>query len=376
VTRVSTSPAGAHADAFVAAHRTRSRALAARVAALVEQPDRCVAELESAYRELADPSYVQFLHATAPGLESAFGVRAPLCAPLHSAVRRACRGRPDVALWLAERLEREPYLEDLQLACVLLRLSLEEDPERSWQLVRRLARTAGNWIAVDTLAGVAALGILLEPYRWAELELLVYSPSPWERRLVAATIAVLPFEVMPTDRPRLADGPALELLGALIGDAEETVQNALGWALRSWYRVDPAGVAHFVDEHAVRAAAEQDAHRARVLRRALPALDTARAADVHAQIARLRQRRGAPSTSAAARAAAAFADLLAISPAARRGPAIEDAANAAGRDAAPAAPRPTAAPRSTAAPRPPAAPRPTAAQPAPTTARPERSLAQ
>ncbi len=358
MTRVSSSPARAHADAFVAAHRARSRALAARVAALVEQPDRCVAELESGYRELADPTYLQFLHATTPGLGPAFGVRAPLSAPLHSAVRRACRGRPDVALWLAERVEREPYLEDLQLACVLLRLSLEEDPERSWQLVRRLARTAGNWIAVDALAGVAALGILLEPYRWAELEQLVYSPSPWERRLVAATIALLPFEVVPADRHRLADGPALELLGALIGDAEETVQRALGWALRSWYRVDPSGVARFVDEHAARAAAERDAQRARVLRHALPALDTARAADVRARIATLRRRPGATSTSAAARAAAAFADLLSISPAPQRGPAIGNATNAAGRDA------------------PPAASRSTAPQPAPTIDEPERSLAE
>ena len=32
-----------------------------------------------------------------------------------------------------------------------------------------------------------------EPYRWAELEQLVYSPSRWERRLVGSTVATIPF---------------------------------------------------------------------------------------------------------------------------------------------------------------------------------------
>ena len=41
------------------------------------------------------------------------------------------------------------------------------------------------------LAHAVARGILAEPYRWAELEQLVYSPSRWERRLVGSTIATL-----------------------------------------------------------------------------------------------------------------------------------------------------------------------------------------
>ena len=39
----------------------------------------------------------------------------------------------------------------------------------------------------------SARGSCNEPYRWAELEQLVYSPSRWERRLVGSTIATMPF---------------------------------------------------------------------------------------------------------------------------------------------------------------------------------------
>ena len=66
------------------------------------------------------------------------------------------------------------------------------ETERTWQLLRRAAREAGDWITVDSLAHPYGKGIVAEPYRWAELELLVYSPSRWERRLVGSTIATMP----------------------------------------------------------------------------------------------------------------------------------------------------------------------------------------
>ncbi len=305
------SPVTARADAFVAARLPDARALAARLASLVEQPDVFVTELEAGLESLADPAYLAELRRMTPGMSAAFGVRTPLTRPIHAAVRRACRGRPDVALWIAERVEREPSFEVRAIACTLLRVSLEADPERSWQLVRRMARAADSWVAVDILAGVAALGILLEPFRWAELEQLVYSPSPWERRLVGSTIATLPFEVVPADRERLAPRPALDLLGQLIGDADENVQKALAWALRSWARVDPAGVGRFLDREAGRSAGDADGSRAWVVRDALPAVDAAEAARLRKIVAGIRRAPGAPSTSAASRAAAGFAGLIA-----------------------------------------------------------------
>jgi len=304
--------AAAGANAFVAVHLAEARPLADRLVPLLDRPDAFVAELEAGLRNLADPASLDELRRVVPGGPVALGVRAPLTRPIHGAIRRACRGRPDSALWVAERAEREPYLEVRAVACTLLRISFDDDPERSWQLVRRMARNADNWIAVDTLAGVAALGILLESFRWAELEQLVYARSPWERRLVGSTVATLPFEVVPEDRPRLAGGPALSLLDQLIGDADENVQKALAWALRSWVHVDPTGVGRFLDEQAARAAVDSDGHRARVVRDALPAVDPGRAGRLRAVLAGVRRAPNAPGTSKASRAAIAFGDLLAV----------------------------------------------------------------
>ncbi len=324
-----TSLVSERAMADVAARLPAARALAGRVAALVDRPEEFVAELDRGYQALADAGYLSTLRQMTPGLHVAYGIRTPLAAPIHARVRSACRRRPDVALWLADRVERDPHLEVRNLACTLLRLSLEHDPERSWQLIRRMARHADNWIAVDTLAGVAALGILLEPYRWAELEQLVFSPSPWERRLVGSTVASLPFEVVPADRHRLADGPALELIGQLLGDADTNVQKALSWALRSWARVDWEAVAQFLDHEATRASTTRDGHRAWVIRDAVGGVDPATAQAVRARLAGIRRIPHHASTSVAARTAAAFSDLMIASPAAPVAPAGADARTAA-----------------------------------------------
>ena len=78
------------------------------------------------------------------------------------------------------------------MAIRVLAWILPDDPERAWQVLRRIGREADDWITVDTLAAATAAGILREPYRWAELEQLVFSPIRWERRLVGSTIATLP----------------------------------------------------------------------------------------------------------------------------------------------------------------------------------------
>jgi hypothetical protein len=48
-----------------------------------------------------------------------------------------------------------------------------------------------DWIEVDALAQAWAVGILAEPFRWAELEQLVYSSDAMERRLVGSTLATM-----------------------------------------------------------------------------------------------------------------------------------------------------------------------------------------
>ena len=304
------SPVTRRADAFVAARVAHARSLASRMAPLVDRPDVFALELEAGFRSLADPDYLEGLRAVTPGLRDALGVRAPLVRPVHASVRRACRGRPGEALALADRLVREPYLEVRLLAGTLLRGTMEAEPEPTWRVIRRLGREADNWIAVDTLAGVVALGILVEPFRWAELEQLAYSPSPWERRLVGSTIATLPFEVVPADRRRLSDPRALGAIGQLIGDADENVQKALSWALRSWWQVEPAAVEAFLEAETGQAADRRDGYRAWVLRDALAPLPDGRAAELRRRLAGIRRVPGGASTSAASAAASAFADFI------------------------------------------------------------------
>jgi 3-methyladenine DNA glycosylase AlkD len=209
-------------------------------------------------------------------------------------------------LFVADRLLREPELESRWFAFGLLERLVETEPERTWQLVRRAARQAGDWITVDSLAHVAGKGILAEPYRWAELEQLVYSPSRWERRLIGSTIATTPFvDRRNGRRPEIAEH-GLALIAQLIGDAEPDVQKALAWALRSLVLVDPAAVATFCASQAERAAETSDGHRAWVIRDTLPKLDAGRAAIIRARLDGIRRRPGAPSTSEASALAEQF----------------------------------------------------------------------
>jgi 3-methyladenine DNA glycosylase AlkD len=216
---------------------------------------------------------------------------------------------PSALLFIADRLYRITPLEIRWFTFGILEHLVRDEPERTWQLLRRGAREAGDWITVDTLAHPYGKGILLEPYRWAELEQLVFSPNRWERRLVGSTVATVPF----IDR-RLGRQPevvmhGLELVGQLIGDDQPDVQKALSWALRSLVVIDPDAVAAFVTDEAETARATDDGHRAWVVRDTLQKLPATTAADLRARLDGIRRRPGAPSTSRAAATAAQFAGM-------------------------------------------------------------------
>lgn len=215
---------------------------------------------------------------------------------------------PAVAVYLADRLARADAADVRLFALVLLRRSLSADPERSWQLLRRLAARATDLEAVDALAGLFAEGILGEPYRWAELELLVYSDAPWERCLVGLTLARLPSLVTPRSVGVVSGSRGLAMLEALMGDADEAVQASLGRALRAWRAVDRAATADFLRREAALALATGDGARARVIRAALghPDAEPTLAAELRSALAGVRRRRGAPDTSQARAAAAAL----------------------------------------------------------------------
>jgi 3-methyladenine DNA glycosylase AlkD len=288
----------ARAVAFVAAKKPQAERLGAGLAEHTSDPDAFSRALAAGFAQLADPEYREGERRIAPGLGPTYGVRWPLNAAVDRGFRQATNGeRPAGYLELAERLFAERELEPRWFAFGLLDRLLPVDPERAWQLLRRAAREAADWITVDALAHPYGRGIILETYRWAELEQLVYSASEWERRLVGSTVATLPFVDRTRGRERQIAVHGLGLIDDLLGDAEPNVQKALAWALRSLVLVDPDAVLAFVEREATRAAQTDDGHRAWVLRDALAKLPPARAAAIKAELGTIRRRSGAPSTS-------------------------------------------------------------------------------
>ena len=310
MTMIAPSPVTARATALVDARRPVAEDLGAALAASIEDPDVFTAVLVKGLRDLADPEYEAGQRRIAPGIGRLFGVRWPLLAAVSRGFRNATRREPVGSfLYVADRLFREPELETRWFAFGLLERLVVVDAERTWQLLRRAAREAGDWITVDSLAHPVGKGILSEPYRWAELEQLVYSPSRWERRLVGSTIATIPFIDHRLGREPDVAARGLAIIGDLIGDAEPDVQKALSWALRSLTLVDPAAVARFVLAQASIARSSDDGQRAWVIRDTLTKLPTAIANETRSQLEGIRRRPHASSTSRAAETAARFADL-------------------------------------------------------------------
>jgi len=300
------------AQAFVAERLPEARGLGVSLADLIDEPEEFVAVLREGLGRLADDAYANEQERVAPGSGAVFGVRNPLMVAVARQLKAPLnQSSSSSALWLAERLSAEEERELVLFGHEALARALPADPERSWQLMRRLARRAADWISVDELAELFARGILHEPFRWAELEQLVYSTDRWERRLVGSTIARLPFELPKHLRSTLTDTPGLTLIKSLLGDAEADVQKALSWALRGWNEVDQAGVASLLRDEATIARKTDDGHRAWVLRDALtwPGTDALVAQDVRAELDGVRRRQGDPSTSSASAVASAFAGL-------------------------------------------------------------------
>ena len=302
------SEATARAVALVAERKPRAEALGRRLADLVIDPDAFAAALGRGFAELADPEYLDGQRRVAPGIGRLFGVRWPLNAAIDRGFRAATRRTPTSGLLeVAARLFAEPELEPRWFAFGLLDRLLVDDTERAWQLLRRAAREAGDWITVDSLAHPVGHGIILEPYRWAELDSLVFSASRWERRLVGSTVATLPYLDHRQGRTANVVSHGLALVEELIGDDQPDVQKALAWALRSMILIDAASSIAFIQRQAELAAAERDGHRAWVLRDTLAKLPPEAAAEIRVRLDGIRRRSDDPATSRAAATAARFA---------------------------------------------------------------------
>ena len=305
-----TSPVTARAVAFVEAHRLAAEALGTALADLTPDPDAFADALRAGLASLSDPEYLEGQQRIAPGIGAIHGVRWPLIAAIARTFKAATkRDRATPLLFVADRLFHERDLEPRWFAFGLLEQTLTTETERTWQLLRRAAREAGDWITVDSLAHPYGKGIAAEPYRWAELEQLVYSPSRWERRLVGSTIATMTHVDRRGGRDLRVAAHALPLLAQLMGDAEPDVQKALAWAYRSLTVVDmPATVAALVCETEL-AARTDDGHRAWVIRDTFAKLDLASADRLKARLGGIRRHAGAPSTSEASLAALRFGGL-------------------------------------------------------------------
>jgi 3-methyladenine DNA glycosylase AlkD len=308
-----TSEVSARAAALVAERLPQARGLGLALAELIDDPEAFTRTLTEGLEQLSDEAYAIEQERVAPGSGAVIGTRWPL---VH-AIERALRGplkesSSSSALWLAQRLASSEFREVRLFSLPCLERSLPDDPERSWQLMRRLGRGARDWISVDTLASVYAQGILLEPFRWAELEQLVYSKQNMERRLVGATLARMPYEIHGrAGRSHALDARrALELVSTLMGDADDQVQKSLSWALRKWSRVDRVAVEGLLDREAILAARTGDGHRAWVIRDSLTLVDPRVATELRARLADVRKRGSSPSTSEASRAAATFSAPL------------------------------------------------------------------
>jgi 3-methyladenine DNA glycosylase AlkD len=302
--------AGAHTAAILEARADRATVLGTQLGALVQDPEALAKAFRAAFMELADPEYRVGQQRVAPGIGLTHGVRLPLQAGVRRAFMKATRmDSPALLLLAADRLLHEPELEAHWFALSILERTIAAEPERTWQLLRRVAASAADWITVDSLAHPVGKGILREPRRWPELEQLTISPSRWERRLVGSTIATMPFVDHRAGRAPEVAARALPILATLIGDREPDVQKALSWAFRSMLLVDPDATVRALEAEGSRAAETDDGHRAWVVRDVLPKLDPDRAEAIRATLAGIRRRPGAPSTSAAAELAGRFAGL-------------------------------------------------------------------
>jgi 3-methyladenine DNA glycosylase AlkD len=311
------SDAGARADAFVRAHHEDAAALGEFLGELIDEPAAFLVALRAGLKELADPEFNLMTERVSRGTPARYVVRAPLLDAIRKPLRRCLdEGSSIPALQLAQHLAGAEDRDLRLFALPCLRRSLAQDPEQTWQLLRRMGRRAGDWIEVDCLAEEWARGILAEAFRWAELEQLLYSAQTYERRLVPATLATLPHRVPKAQRAELrpeAVQRALEMIRQLMGDAEVMVQKALSWAIREWTVVDRGATTDLLWSEAAIAVAHRDGARAWVIRDSLSRQPAETADALRDRLAGVRRDASAPSTSIAARHAASFAAVLAAS---------------------------------------------------------------
>src|SRR5439155_635396 len=154
------SPVSERAAALVADRRPRAELVGRQLAEMAGDPEAFVAGLRAGFIDLGDPAYIEGQRRVAPGIGPVLGVRWPLMEAIKRGFREETRRERTTAwLFLVDRLFREPEQEFRWFAFGLLERLVIDDPERSWQLLRRASRDAadGNraWVVRDALPKLA-----------------------------------------------------------------------------------------------------------------------------------------------------------------------------------------------------------------------------
>ena len=275
------------------------RSPGARQAWPIRDPDACRRVRPASAS--ADPEYLAGTQRIAPTRRVAGRSPPPSSAgsgprPGASAPPAISRSRPGCS--------RSRELEPRWFAFGLLDRLLPEDPERAWQLLRRAAREAGDWITVDSLAhpvGTRHPPRAVPLGRARAARLLAVALGAPARRLHGRHAAVRGPSAGPG--PEIA-GHGLALIDELIGDDQPDVQKALSWALRSLARSTRPRSSRSSSARPSWPWPTDDGHRAWVLRDVLAKLPPDDAAAIRDRLEGIRRRAGAPSTSRAAATAA------------------------------------------------------------------------
>src|SRR5688572_30271188 len=131
----------------VATPAASQSATTVRSARFVADPEALVAELRRGFARLADAEYIDGQRRVAPGIGPLFGIRWPLVEGVKRGFRGATqRDGPASLLLVAARLFEGSELELRWFAFGLLERLVADDPERTWQLLRRAGQEAADWI--------------------------------------------------------------------------------------------------------------------------------------------------------------------------------------------------------------------------------------
>lgn len=168
------------------------------------------------------------------------GIKSPLQAALHRKLTAEYGLPPAEALVeICQDLWGLPEREYQYAACSLLRRMEKSLPDEFTATLEELVITKSWWDTVDTLSHVVGVHFQRYPHaRQTWLPRWRASENIWLRR-----IALL-FQL---DYKNRTDFPLLkEIITENLGSREFFINKAIGWALRQYSRIDPAGVREFV----------------------------------------------------------------------------------------------------------------------------------